>query len=212
MLGSCSVLLLLFVGCHSLSNAENRLHCNVTQTNGGTLYSIPEFHASDCKYFWTNSTDHVLANNLEQLPGVVQQHTDHSLRTTGCINVITYTRDCVSEGVKKMASCFIDCAADSQNLTVQPYMMNSTTTVITTVSTRDGGLTSVQIVLSVLLLVLFVAGVICGLIWRKKISRYCTRMMENIKQNPMVRYKVAHQNEQEQNVGENFPNEVVISS
>ncbi|XP_034040884.1 uncharacterized protein LOC117523453 [Thalassophryne amazonica] len=199
--------LLAEVCCHSLSNAEDRLPCNVTQTDGHTLYSIPEFHALDCEYFWANSTDHVLANKLEQLPDVVQEHTDHSLRTTDCINVIKYTRNCVSEGVQKMASCFTDCAADSQDLTVQPYMMNSTTAVIPTVSTRDGDLTPVWIVLSVLLVLL----VLCGLIWRKKICRCCTRMM-NVKQNPMVRYKVAHQNEQEQNVGENFRNEVVISS
>ncbi|CAK6960803.1 uncharacterized protein LOC121912036 [Scomber scombrus] len=84
------------------------LLCSVTQDDRGTVYSVPEFKAEDCGYSWATA-DHVLANHMEMMEGIVVTNSNRTLVTRNCSNLIYYTRDCISEDSQLTATCMSNC-------------------------------------------------------------------------------------------------------
>ncbi|XP_038593545.1 uncharacterized protein LOC119917331 [Micropterus salmoides] len=84
------------------------LPCTITQDAGQTRYSVPQFKTTNCYYWWTNSTKHMLANHKGK-SGEVVMKSNWSLLISGCSESIHYERDCVSE-IPRKANCITNCS------------------------------------------------------------------------------------------------------
>ncbi|KAM9365268.1 uncharacterized protein KZ484_011438 [Pholidichthys leucotaenia] len=82
---------------------------DINCTVEGNIYSIPPFTADQCHYRWTNSSDYILANQKENLDGLVKESNNTTLVLHECLETVYYTRDCISEGVHIKATCTTDC-------------------------------------------------------------------------------------------------------
>ncbi|KAM8738450.1 uncharacterized protein AB9X84_020937 isoform 1-T5 [Acanthopagrus schlegelii] len=91
------------------------IKCTVTQSGGVTQYSIPEFNATNCEFWWTNSSDHVLANHMAKLDTLVVNNTNWRLKTNQCVEMISYVRSCTSEGIRMEANCTTSCRGNAEN-------------------------------------------------------------------------------------------------
>lgn len=83
--------------------------CTVTQDAGQTHYRVSDFIATNCHYWWTNSTNHTLANHDSKSKMVVMKNI-RTLLIEGCSEQINYLRDCISEGEPREANCITTCS------------------------------------------------------------------------------------------------------
>ncbi|XP_076747590.1 uncharacterized protein LOC143421769 [Maylandia zebra] len=84
--------------------------CNVSHSPQGIIYRVPEFQAQACDYHWDNASGHVLANQKGKMDKLVLKSSNRSIMITSCLSHLNYTRDCISEGIQRRASCDTDCS------------------------------------------------------------------------------------------------------
>ncbi|KAM9364060.1 uncharacterized protein KZ484_010345 [Pholidichthys leucotaenia] len=99
------------LGCFLFSNVLLLQVCCAPHINcivKGNVYSVDEVKDKDCLYQWTNSSGVVVANQGDYMRGLVKERSITTLSLHECLETVHYTRDCLSEGVKKTAVCTAD--------------------------------------------------------------------------------------------------------
>ncbi|KAM8737661.1 uncharacterized protein AB9X84_022647 isoform 2-T2 [Acanthopagrus schlegelii] len=87
---------------------SDALNCSVTGESGRTTYVIsdwPPDSAGCWDYTWSNSTNHVIANNRQEIGGLVLKNTNTTLHTSKFIEGIIFTGFIAATGDLYTARC-----------------------------------------------------------------------------------------------------------